>query len=156
MKNLKSQKGVTLISLAFTVIVILILTSMIVYNIPDYIQTKKLKDLQNDIQIVEDKITNYYSRYNSVPGNVKYNWTKNAGRTYYIVDLQALDGLSLNYGKTGYEAYKNIRDSVLNGTISSAQIQQLNSITDIFIFDNETLDVYYVQGITLDGITYND
>lgn len=152
--NFKSRKGVTLISLAFTIVVILILTSIIVYNIPDYIQTKKLKDLQNDIQVIKENVMNYYARYNSVPGSIKYEWSVNADKTYYIVDLQALEALSLTYGQKGYDAYKNVRSAITGGTITAAQIQELNAITDIFVFDVETLDVYYVEGITLDGVTY--
>ena len=152
--NLKSSKGVTLISLGVTVILLLLLTSMLIYNVPDYIQTKKLKDLQNDIQAIEERVKSYYVKNEKLPGKLEYVWSVNPSKTYYIIDLQALDGLTLNYGKEGYNAYNAVRNSVLNGTITSAEQATLNNITDIFIMDKETLDVYYAKGLTLDGFTY--
>lgn len=152
--NLRSSKGVTLISLSITIILILILSAMIIYNVPDYIQTKRLKDLQNDIQVIEERVKSYYAKNEKIPGKLEYKWSINPSKTYYIVDLQALDGLTLNYGKEGYNAYNDVRNAVLNGTITTAQQTALNNITDIFIMDGETLDVYYVKGLTLDGFTY--
>lgn len=152
--NLKNNKGITLVSLAFSIVIIIMLTSMIVYHVPDYVHTKNLKDMQNDIQIVKEKVMNYYAKNSSIPGSVQYSWSVNPTKTYYIIDLQQFDGLTLNYGKTGYNAYKNIRANALNGSLTDEQIQELNEITDIFIVDSETLDVYYVQGITFDGVTY--
>lgn len=152
--NLKCSKGITLITLVTTVVVLILLTSMIIYNVPDHVESKKLKDLQNDIQIIKEKVMSFYAKNGVVPGNVEYEWSLYAGDTFYIVDLQSLDALTLNYGQEGYNAYKNIRTSALNGTITDTQKQLLNGITDIFIFNVQTLDVYYVEGISFDGVTY--
>lgn len=150
--NLKNNKGITLITLAFTIVIIMLLSGMILYNVPDYVHSKKLKDMQNDIELIREKVMGYYARYNEIPGNVTYNWN---GKDYIIIDLQSLEGLTLQYGNEGYNEYKNVRDKALNGTISNEEIQKLNLITDIFIVDTETLEVYYVKGVTFDGKTYH-
>lgn len=152
--NLKSSKGITMISLAITIVLILLLTSTIIYNVPDYIETKDLKDLQNDIMVIEEKVKNYYAKNNIVPGKLQYVWTINPTKIYYVVDLQLLEGLTLSYGNEGYEAYNNVRTAVTNGTITDEQKTEINNIKDIFIMDIETLDVYYVKGLTVDGVTY--
>ena len=60
-KFLKEQKGVNLISLSVAVIVILILTSIILYNAKGNIKIAKLKNMQNDIENIKDKVLSYYA-----------------------------------------------------------------------------------------------
>ena len=57
---------------------------------------------------------------------------------YYIIDLSALENLSLNYG----EDYK----SITNENASTKE--------DIYIINKQSHHVYYVQGITFENVKY--
>ena len=57
---IKKNKGITLIALSITVIIILIITGVLLYASQDSMYIKKLTNMQNDIEILRDKISLYY------------------------------------------------------------------------------------------------
>ena len=59
-KIVNNQKGVSLVTLTITVIVILILTGIVLYNVKDNLGVQKLKSMQADIENLRDKIESYY------------------------------------------------------------------------------------------------
>ena len=63
---LKSQKGVTLIYLATAVIVLIIITNVILYSLKDNLQVEQLKNMQNDITNIRDKVNSYYAQYGEI------------------------------------------------------------------------------------------
>ena len=57
MKNsLVQEKGISMIALVITIIILIILTSMLVYNAQDNVYIRKLENLYNDIEILRDKV----------------------------------------------------------------------------------------------------
>ena len=62
-KNMKNNKGVTLISLMLTVIVILILTSAMIYNTKNQLEMRKVQNLNLDIENLNAKVDDYYLKY---------------------------------------------------------------------------------------------
>ena len=48
--DIKSNRGLTLISLVLTVIIILIITAAMIYNTKNQIQMKSVQNLSNDIE----------------------------------------------------------------------------------------------------------
>ena len=62
-KIVNNQKGVSLVTLTITVIVILILTGIVLYNVKDNLGVQKLKSMQADIENLRDKIESYYIEY---------------------------------------------------------------------------------------------
>ena len=54
--KLNTQKGVSLISLTITVIVLIIITSMLIYNAKNGVSMRNLNMMENDIEILDDKI----------------------------------------------------------------------------------------------------
>ena len=59
-KIVNNQKGVSLFTLTITVIVILILTGIVLYNVKNNLGVQKLKSMQADIENLRDKIESYY------------------------------------------------------------------------------------------------
>ena len=55
-KFFRNQKGINLISLTITVVVILIITNIVIYNVKDNLKTQRIKALQTDISNLRDKI----------------------------------------------------------------------------------------------------
>ena len=141
---IKKDKGITLISLSIAVIIILTITGMILYSAKDNIYIKNLTNMENDIANLRDKISLYYSEYGDIPAQTEYQDItnlENAGvigandtGKFYIIELEKLDGLTLNYGED-YEKYK------ANGYTYSSDL------TDIYIINENSHNIFFVEGI---------
>ena len=70
-KIVNNQKGVSLVTLTITVIVILILTGIVLYNVKDNLGVQKLKSMQADIENLRDKIESYYIEYGNIPAKIE-------------------------------------------------------------------------------------
>ena len=166
MKNfIRSCKGVTLVSLTVTIIVLMILTGTIIYNLQDSLKLQNLKNMQNDISNLRDLVSNYYSLYGEIPANrsIEYDITGKSiassgiisratdTGSFYVIDLQYLDNLTLNYGRD-YENYKQIVGD--SNQITSDIINQVNELTDIYIINGDSQNIFYVSGVTINNNTY--
>ena len=134
-----NNKGITLVSVAIAVTLILILTGVIIYNVKDNLGMGKLQEMQNDIKNLRDLVSNYYADNGKIPAKLKYTNEENLERIensgvisenidigdFYIIDLKELENLTLNYG----EDYKNISDATTEDEASQYE--------DIYII-NET------------------
>ena len=144
-EKLKKQAGISLISLTITIIVLVVITSMLIYNAKNGIKTRALKMMENDIEMLDDKINSYYVRYGALPAEIRYvgnmNFTpqENDNEVYYVVDLKALEGVTLNYGSD----FNNIRTQ--NDTLV---------YDDVYIVNEQSHHVYYAKGIQMDGAWY--
>ena len=65
-KFLKESKGITLISLSIAVIIILIITSAIIYSLTANLGIQKLRNLQTDIENLREKVSEYYAQYGDI------------------------------------------------------------------------------------------
>ncbi|MEI3395764.1 MAG: type II secretion system protein [Clostridia bacterium] len=144
MNKIKTQKGITMIALVITVIILLILTNVLVYNAQDSVYIKKINNLYNDIEQLREKVSDYYNEYGKIPANIKYTnlsslsdviSSKNDTGDFYVIDLEAMNGISLNYGKD-YQYIKNNKD-------------EANSYTDIYIINENSHNIFYVHGVEI-------
>ena len=143
---IKKDKGVTLVALTIAVIIILIITGMIVYSAKDSVYVKNLTNMRNDISNLKDKVSLYYSEYGEIPAETEYPNISNlqsagvigANDTgkFLIIELENLDGLTLNYGKD-YEKYK------------ANDYTNLTDLTDIYIINENSHNIFYVQGVSV-------
>ncbi len=158
-KLLKQERGVSLISLAAAVIVIGIITSMLLYSVKDTNDIDKLTKLYTDIDNLEDKISNYYSVYGKIPAipvsklggvNEKIAAISSAQGAdspigandlgdYLVIDLVAIENLTLNYGKD-YEKFKN-----LTGSGNS-----IGDNTDLYVINENSHNIFYLNGIEIE------
>ena len=146
MNNLKEKnKGITLITLVIAVIILIIISSLLVYNAKTGIKLRTLKKMYNDIELLSDKVESHYAKYGALPaefeylGNIYFEPEPNDNDMYYVIDLNALDGVSLNYG---YD-FKNITSE--DDTLA---------YNDVYIINEQSHHIYYVRGIEMDGIVY--
>ena len=143
--KLNTQKGVSLISLTITVIVLIIITSMLIYNAKNGVSMRNLNMMENDIELLDDKINSYYVKYGAIPAEIKYlgdiRFTSqpNDSKEYYVIDLKALEGINLNYGKD----FNDITNE--NDTLNKS---------DVYIIDKQSHHIYYAKGIQMDGVLY--
>lgn len=145
-KNIKDKKGITLVTLSIAIIIMMIITSTIIYNISTSAKIKALNSMYQDITKLKDKVDLYYSNYHSIPilqtkyENVNQIQSKNPNdsNTYYVIDLEALENLHLTYGQE-YEKYKS---------------NPSNELNDLYIMNERSHSIYYVKGIEMDGVMY--
>lgn len=145
------ESGISLITLTVAIILLIIITSMLIYNAQTGTKLKGLNEMYNDIAILTDKINVYYSNYGAIPASIEYTNTsiiqqiKDSGQlspndndVYYVIDLSAIGDLTLTYGLE----YKNITK------------ENANQKEDIYIINEQSHHVYYVMGLTFDNTTY--
>ena len=82
MMKLKSRKGITLISLAITVVVMVIIISAMIFNAQNHAAIKKINDLYADIQVLNAKVEEYFIKYGELPVLEKYKGEVD-GRAFY-------------------------------------------------------------------------
>ena len=156
-EQIKSQKGITLASLAITIVVMAVLAGVIIFNVNDSVKTEKLKNMQSDISVLSDKISSYYAQYGKIPVTAEYPsypdftymFSDAIGATdtgkFYVIDLEALDNLSLNDGYS-YENIKNITSPLTE--------QQEKDNLDLYVINEDSHAIFYVQGVNTGTETY--
>lgn len=145
---MKSNKGITMISLVVTILLMVIISSTVIYYGVTGLDSGKLNNMYSDIDNIQNKINSYYATNKALPVLDKFTNTSaiqnikniNDDDNYYVIDLSSLQGLTLHYGKDYYKLVDNTAD--------------VDSVSDIYIVNEKTHTVYYVKGVTLDDTTY--
>jgi len=146
---IKNSKGITLVSLVITIALMLIISSITISVSMDRFEINDYNKLINDLKLLEDKVSNYYLKYNAIPvvrntenTPVLYEYTEiafgtneNDNDVYYILDLSAMEGISLNYGELGFE--------------------NINLSDDVYIINEKSHQIYYVRGVELNNNVYH-
>ncbi len=129
----KSKKGITIVSLVMTIVIMLILTGTTIYNLNLNNGVDRYNKMVADIELLEDQILIYYNKYEEIPKTDRAISIDEI--EYYEIDLNKLDNITLNYGK---EYNKN----------------ELTRISDVYVV-NSNLNVYYLAGVEKTGETYH-
>ena len=144
--KLKGNKGITLVTLILAIVIMLIISSILIYSASTATRTKALNSMYNDINALTNKIQIYYSKYGEIP-IIKEQYTnvtnvnlinQNDNDKYYVIDLELLENIKLSYGKD-YSKYKQSANAEL---------------TDIYVINEQSHNMYYIKGVQVDEITY--
>ena len=144
MRKMKTERGVTLVALTITVIILLIVSSILIYNANDNIQIKRLTSMYNDVSNLRDKVASYYKEYGAIPAKIEYTAVShlkdagvigaNDGDKFYVLDLERLDGVTLIFGKD----YEKVRKQ---------QYTDINQLKDLYIINEKSHNIFYSEGI---------
>lgn len=143
MKKKNNEKGITLIVLIITIIALTILSTSIILNTKSLVNSKNITNLTNDINNLQQKVSDFYNEYGELPADIEYTNLsriaevlndKEKNSKFYVIDLQAMRGISLNYGRD-YEHVKN------------TNTETANQYYDIYIINETTHNIYYMEGI---------
>lgn len=135
MINIKSNRGITVVSLVITIVVLLILSGTAIYNVKMSKDVGKYNKMVADIELLNDKILIYYNKYNDIPTTTReFNVDENE---YHEIDLSKLEGLTLNYGNEYGKA------------------EELTSSSDVYLV-NSNLNIYYLKGIEKSGQVFHE
>ena len=154
--KIKSNKGVSLITLSIAIIIMIIITGTLIYRAQDSVDVKELKNMYTDIEVLNDKVSNWYTNYGDIPGKIKYDdrnkiqeiqnkgqRSDNDNDNYYIIDVKVLENVSLNYGR-----------DINNENSSEGNSSEENSSEDIYIINEQSHKIYYPKGIESGGEIY--
>ncbi len=65
--KIREDKGITLVTLMFAIVIMIIISSMLIYNARSGITTRALNNMYNDIKILKDRVDIYYAKYGILP-----------------------------------------------------------------------------------------
>lgn len=164
----KNEKGITLILLAITVVVLSLISIPIIMNftniqkVNDYELFKEDMDSLNEgVQLAYHDNTSisdigplYINSINSIAS------TKNANDNgnYYVISLDSLNQklfdstkIKLNYGEINKNYTTNSQYNNSNKTFGTSGYE---SADDVYIINEKTRTIYYIEGITYNEKTY--
>ena len=130
---MKNEKGISLTVLAVTISIFIIIAIAIGLGIKNLGRNEKLDKLYYDLEVLTEKVNMYYWKHGQIPVAADYINTSsippeqrnpNDDENYYIIDLNALENLSL----------------------------QTDEHT--FIINGLTRTIYIAEGLEVDGKVY--
>ena len=161
MQKLKSEKGITLIALAITIVVLSLISVPVLINASKVSGIKRYSLFKSDIDTLREAIDVAYANdYNIASIGPKYtgdlsvlNGTQNGvkikndndNNNYYVIDVTKLNEKAsttmqeLNFGSEN--------NAVAGKTTYTGG-------TDVYIVNEKSKTIYYVQGLTYKGKTY--
>ena len=154
--NYRNHKGINMITLSVAVVIIILISSALAYNTRDGMKSRNLRNLYNDIELLNNKISNYYLEHGDIPklclyeADIFYDLIENSnpqinpndsGANYYVIDLSALEGVSLNYGKD-------------YGSVTKGNAVGDSNINDIYIINEVSHTIYYPRGVEVNRKSY--
>ena len=154
--KIKNQKGITMIILTIAIIILVLVSNILIYNAKDEVYIEHLEKMYTDIETLRDKVIEHSIQYGALPANTKVEYSLNGKddlkenwiseeeleHKFYVIDLKALEGISLNYGRD-YE-------KIYSGIVS----EDLSKLEDIYIVSEVSQNVYYVKGVSSNGKKY--
>ena len=103
-----NNKGVTLISLILTVIIILILTSAMIFNTKNQLHMRAVQNLSMDIEKLNSKVDEYYLKYGELPKLCKFTSERNLElNSREALQIKMQNNARSNGGKLQNELNKN-------------------------------------------------
>lgn len=152
---MKNNKGISMITLIITIVVILILSATMIVSVSDYADTSGLMNMRADIQLLKDKAIVYYNTYGEIP---------RCSNTYY--DTITVDDGTITIYKTTEntkidEGFVTSRSSDDGDIYYQIDITKLSNVTlnlgtdeDVYIINERTLNVYYINGVESEGVMH--
>ena len=125
MIRIKTKKGITIISLVLTIVIISILATVAVYSQRSSHNVAPYNKMLADITVLEDKILIYYNKNQEIP--TIGDEIVIQGESYYKIDLTKLENVTLNYGigensEDYYLVNNNLKVYYLEGIESLGQV----------------------------------
>lgn len=143
MKKIRDNHGITLISLAVTIVIMMILAVSLTASMTSTIELKKYNSVKEDIIALTEEVKVYYIKNLSLP--VYNETTIDIPNKVYEKDRNPND--SGNY----YPINVDVLSSDLSLNLGEGNKKQNFTTDDLYVVNEKSLTVYYVQGAMLDG-----
>lgn len=160
MQKIKNERGVTLLILMITIVVLALISIPVIINTTDIAELQRYTYFKADIDKLRESIettyadmddlssigplyTGDFSFLNNVQGNDQVG-NPNDGNIYYVISL------------TNLNLYMDAQISLKYGTGNKQEIYEGNeySGSDVYIINELSKTIYYTSGVEYKGVTY--
>ena len=152
---MKNNKGISMVTLIITIVVILILSATMIVSVSDYTDTSVLMNMRGDIQLLKDKALVYYNTYGEVPGCTDAYYKEIFKDDTTITVYKNAQNTEIN---EGFIASRDTNDGDLYYQIDVTKLSNvtlnLGTDEDIYIINAKTLNVYYTNGVESEGVMH--
>lgn len=163
--NVRNNKGITLISLSITIIVLMVISGIFINTSIHHIGFEKKQDLYTDIELLKSKVDETYLKNEEIPivcnyvnksnlqnilqsnsgiAQLESELSSEDGEQYAVIDLEKLEGVTLKYGYG--DQYKRVKQ---NKTITNSDIED-----ELYIINLKSHKIYYPKGVIADNYFY--
>ena len=160
MQKIKNEKGVTLLILVITVVILALISIPIIINTTDISELQRYTYFKSDIDKLRESIETTYADMSDLSsigpiytGNLSFLdevqgsdrvANPNDGNVYYVISLDNLN------------SYMNAQISLRYGTGNKEETYENNeySGTDAYIINEQSKTIYYTSGVEYKGIRY--
>jgi Tfp pilus assembly protein PilE len=139
---LKSEKGVTLVILAITIIVMTIITGVAVTVGTETLRSSYKTAFITELEMIQEKVNTIYEKQKLSDENLAYYSRK--GRSLSEADQSTLNIVLEGMSQDGYRYF----------TSEDLEQLDLSNMSQDVIINFETRDVASLTGITIDGVIY--
>ena len=180
-KLLKKENGITLVALITTIIVLSIVSTPLILSTNNITEYRKFSKFKDDLLNLKEAVSNVYSTDKELSsdsnsdmyigpeykdwktfidnvkdkkqgGNTVINpndkTSTDSQITYYIIDFNVL---SQKYK----EKFENNEGATLQGlNYGDGNLNVNNTTQDVYIINSKSRTIYYVEGFTMNGVTY--
>lgn len=149
MLRINKKRGISIVVLVLTIILLLILSTALVISIGDNAENAKLSQFVNEISQLQDAVDSYYIMNNSIPTNeeeLTLDEVKNLIDSKYVTDFE--EELSLNLDTTA-KFYK-----IDFSLIEIQNIDEIDMDKKAFVVSYPNLNVYALKATEVKGVGY--
>ena len=141
------KKGISLVVLIITIIVLAILMSVIIFNTENTMANAEKSKLQIDIVNLEALMNTYKLRKN---GNIKFETTDFDTSNLSSIELEQFSGENITNNKV--QLYVIELEEIDAEAVNYGMLKEGNK--DRYLYSLDTGKVYYEKGLEMDNITY--
>lgn len=139
---MRDEKGITLISLVITIIVMLIIVGAVTYSGKESIDTSKRVAFISEMEIIQSKVNNIYEKRKLSQEDKKYY--DNLGQELSVLGVETLAKILGDSSPAGFKYFS--KEDLKN--------LELENITQDVIINFDTREVISINGIKIDETMY--
>lgn len=160
MNNRINKRGITLVTLAIMIVIMIILASAVVASVVSISNNSKTVALATDLSNIEQAVEGYYLENNELPKiTVPIEYTKSSEiPENNLITLSGENGTKLG---TEIDANGDTTDKFFEVDLSKIKInssvrgiKKNGDKSDIYVVDSRSLKIYYVKGYKIGNDTY--
>jgi len=148
---MKIKSGISLVVLATTIIIMVILTGVVIFGIQNVVKETEKNEFVIELETIEDKVKEYYM----LIGNLPIRPDKSYNTSTLLSELTEASKQSLLRDEINLNKDNNNEFLVLDTVLLELEINERGKNidnTDVFVVATNSLNVYYLKGIEVDDI----
>ena len=151
--KIKSKRGISLVALLITILVMAILSAVVVLSAKNSVDNTNVTDFMNDLQKIQDAAQNYYMENGVYPFSENLELSQVQVLEQVGADKRAelREEMELNndYSEDGTESYYIIDLSKIDVTQTKRGVKKSGNANDVYIIAKSSGNVYSINSLSL-------